>query len=91
MKNQATGKPEKTDLELTSRELYEGIKTGSHGPIAPMLLCQDEVVRELRAIRTKYDEMEVSERENSFDEWRSWKGVRNVITDRIEELTGDRV
>lgn len=58
---------------------------------------KDHLVAELRAIRDKYDEMEMRGGMDSFENpprefvtWRGWKMVRNVITDRIEELTGQR-
>lgn len=59
---------------------------------------QIEVVRELRAIRKVYDDMELEAGIDTMEHppkpyvtWRGWKMVRNVITDRIEEITGSRV
>jgi hypothetical protein len=52
------------------------------------------VANELRGIRDQYDRMEEREMHLSEPErevtWKGWKWVRNVITDRIEELTGKR-
>lgn len=57
-----------------------------------------EVVREFRVVRGIYDNMESLGARDSmepgdpkFVTWRGWKMVRNVITDRIEELTGSRI
>lgn len=57
-----------------------------------------EIVRELRVIRSLYDDLESSNLTDSmepgnpkFVTWRGWKMVRNPISDRIEELTGSRV
>ncbi len=57
-----------------------------------------EVVRELRVVRKIYDDLESSDLRDTmepgdpkFVTWRGWKMIRNVITDRIEELTGSRV
>ena len=57
-----------------------------------------EVVRELRAIRTMYDQFETDGLIDSMESpprpyvtWRGWKLIRNVISDRIEELTESRV
>lgn len=59
---------------------------------------QVEVVRELRAIRNVYDQFELDGLIDTMESpprpyvtWRGWKLVRNVITDRIEEITGSRV
>lgn len=59
---------------------------------------QVEAVREMRAIRKVYDDMELEEPIDHFEKpprpfvtWRGWKMVRNVITDRLEEITGSRV
>lgn len=57
-----------------------------------------EVIRELRVIRGLYDQFESDHLMDSietppreFVTWRGWKMVKNVITDRIEELSGSRV
>lgn len=57
-----------------------------------------EVVRELRAVRNMYDQFELDGLIDTMESpprpyvtWRGWKLVRNVITDRIEELTESRV
>lgn len=59
---------------------------------------QVESVRELRAIRTMYDSFEtdglidnMESPPRPFITWRGWKLIRNVITDRIEEITESRV
>ncbi len=59
---------------------------------------QTESVRELRAIRTLYDNFELDGLIDSMEvparpyvTWRGWKLVRNPISDRIEEITGSRV
>lgn len=59
---------------------------------------EKECVRELRAVRKVYDDMELEAGIDTFEHppkpyvtWRGWKMVRNVITDRIEEITGSRV
>lgn len=59
---------------------------------------QVESVRELRAIRTVYDNFEtdglIDDMESPprpYVTWRGWKLIRNVITDRIEEITESRV
>lgn len=58
----------------------------------------DLIAEELRQVRTQYelfefqkgiDTMETPPRE--YVTWRGWKMVRNVITDRIEKLTGNRI
>lgn len=52
---------------------------------------------ELKKIRDVYDKMELRHEVDTMEQphrefvtWRGWKMVRNVITDRIEELTGKR-
>jgi hypothetical protein len=57
-----------------------------------------EVVRELRAIRTVYDNFETDGLIDNMETpprpyvtWRGWKLIRNVISDRIEEITESRV
>lgn len=59
---------------------------------------QVESVREMRAIRKVYDDMELEggidtaeSPQRPFVTWRGWKMIRNVITDRIEEITESRV
>lgn len=59
---------------------------------------QVESVRELRAIRKVYDDMELDGGIDTMESpprpyvtWRGWKMVRNVISDRIEEITESRV
>lgn len=59
---------------------------------------QRESVRELRAIRTVYDQFETDGLIDGMESpprpyvtWRGWKLIRNVISDRIEEITGSRV
>lgn len=63
-----------------------------------MTPAEIDVVRELRAIRKVYDDMELEHGIDEFERppkpyvtWRGWKMVRNVISDRIEEITGSRV
>lgn len=59
----------------------------------PSNFCDNAVVSELRKVRETYDKMENSQigtYGGGDTPWRLWKGVRNVITDRIEELTGGR-
>lgn len=55
------------------------------------------VANELRLVRGKYDLMEHAKGVDNMEKpareyvtWRGWKMVRNVITDRIEQLTGQR-
>lgn len=55
------------------------------------------VAEELRQVRMQYDAMEFAKQIDDMETpareyvtWRGWKMVRNVITDRIEKLTGHR-
>lgn len=54
------------------------------------------IAQEHRDIRAVYDHMEEvagtdsMEGNRPFVTFRGWKMIRNVITDRIEELTGER-
>lgn len=57
-----------------------------------------EAVREMRAIRKVYDDMELEGGIDTMERpaqpyvtWRGWKMIRNTITDRIEEITESRV
>ena len=55
-----------------------------------------EAVRELRDVRKVYDDFEAAglvdtTEGQKFVTWRGWKMIRNVITDRIEQITGSRV
>lgn len=45
---------------------------------------------ELREVRAVYDQMESKETQTTGTDWRKWKGVRNVITNHIEAITGSR-
>lgn len=48
---------------------------------------------ELRAIRRIYDGLELSGMrvgETEGESWKNWKRIRNVISDRLEEITGSR-
>lgn len=55
------------------------------------------IAEELRQVRMQYDMFEhlaevdtMETPPRKFVTWRGWKMIRNVITDRIEKLTGQR-
>jgi hypothetical protein len=57
-----------------------------------------EIVREFRVVRKLYEQFESDGLQDTMEDpprpyvtWRGWKLIRNVITDRIEEITGSRV
>jgi|ERR1035437_5926328 hypothetical protein len=58
---------------------------------------KDSIADELRKIRSEYDKMELLQTKDGIlvygadDMWRNWKGIRNVITDRIEQLVNTRI
>lgn len=52
----------------------------------------EAVVFELRAIRAIYEDMELREHEETPEiSWTGYKRIRNVITNRLEDLSGSRI
>lgn len=51
----------------------------------------DLIAEELRQVRNAYDMMEFLDPKHILVTWRGWKGIRNVLTDRIEVKTGSRI
>lgn len=89
----------KHDLEGTMQNMvrdFTSVTVRSKGEVQERIL--DYVAEELRQIRNEYEYMESLYAVDTFESphrvyvtWRGWKWIRNVISDRIEYLTGDRV